>query len=188
VLVPEEQLRLEEIGDQLRAKIASKFTACSFLAGIAVTVLSIQVSILWQSEHSPRLLAFSIAGMVAAVLLFAGALLAFDALTMPKRFWREGNAPHWAASGHLGYLAPEDLNQLHAQMVYWWVWYAEVATALLGIATLLLLAPLDSADMSRARLESFWGALGGLAAALLYVAAVRFRARQLFPGLIRPVD
>lgn len=73
-------------------------------------------------------------------------------------------------------------------MVYWWVRYAEVATALLGVAALLLLVPLDSADVGRSRVESFWGALGGLAAAMLYVVTVRLRARKRFPGLVRPVD
>jgi hypothetical protein len=186
--VPEEQVRLEEIGDQLRAKIASKFTACSFLAGIAVTVLSIQISLVWQSERLPRLLAVSIAGMVAAVVLFGVALLAFDALTMPKRFWPEGNVPHWAASGHLGYLAPDDLDQLHAQMIYWWVHYAQAATGLLGLAAILLLVPLCSTDIDQSRSESFCGALAGLVASGLYITVVRVRARRRFPGLIRPVD
>jgi hypothetical protein len=35
--------RVEAIGDQLRAKINSKFTASTFLAGFALTILSGQV-------------------------------------------------------------------------------------------------------------------------------------------------
>jgi hypothetical protein len=187
--MPDEQDRLEQIGDQLRAKISSKFTACSCLAGIAVTVLSIQISLLWQSASLPCLLPFSIGGLAAAMLLFIVALLAFDALTMPKLFWSVGDRGHRVGPGHLGYLAPPDLDQLHAQMVYYWVWYAEFATCLLGLAVLTLLVPsAATVELGKTRSASLCGAVTGLVVAAIYVGAVKARARSRFPGLIRPVD
>ena len=42
----EEQERIEAIGEQLRAKINSKFQTSTFLAGFAFTILGIQISAL----------------------------------------------------------------------------------------------------------------------------------------------
>jgi len=86
----ESQDRVEAIGEQLRAKIASKFTASTFLAGFALTVLSGQVFALWQSSRLPMLFPPAVGAVFGALMLFVAAIIKLDELTMLKRFWDEG--------------------------------------------------------------------------------------------------
>lgn len=84
----EQQELIEKVGEQLRAKIASKFQTSSFLAGLAVAVLGVQLATLTDGAKPP-LFAFSIALMFAAIVIYVAALIKLDELTMPKRFWTE---------------------------------------------------------------------------------------------------
>ena len=56
----ESQERIEAIGDQLRAKISSKFQTSTFLAGFGLAVLTLQLSTFWQAQRFPCLLPVSI--------------------------------------------------------------------------------------------------------------------------------
>jgi len=81
----DEQERLEALGDQLRAKISSKFSASTFLAGFAATILAAVVSPLWQqgtvvSLHFPAAVGLAVTGTG----LFILSILRFDELSMPK--------------------------------------------------------------------------------------------------------
>jgi hypothetical protein len=92
---PEElRQRTEAIGDQLRAKIASKFQTSTFLAGFAATILSIEITLLWDSQDKPDLLPLSIGTMVGALILYTAAIIKLGELTMPKRFWEEDASHH----------------------------------------------------------------------------------------------
>jgi hypothetical protein len=89
VNVPQNHDRVEAIGDQLRAKITSKFTASTFLAGFALTILSGQVFTIWQSTVLPFLFPLAVGIVTAAVVLLVDAVLRLDEITMPKRLWDE---------------------------------------------------------------------------------------------------
>ena len=61
---PDETRRVQEIGEQLRGKIASKFQTTTFMAGICFAVLGIQISFLWQAATTPNLLPVALSTMV----------------------------------------------------------------------------------------------------------------------------
>jgi hypothetical protein len=68
----DDRQRVEAIGEQLRAKIASKFTASTFFAGFALTVLTGQVFALWQSTKLPALFPAAVGVLTAAAAKLAG--------------------------------------------------------------------------------------------------------------------
>jgi hypothetical protein len=67
----EEQDRLEALGEQLRAKISSKFQTSTFLAGFALAVLGVQISAIvqWPGDAIPIQLFVSISLLLAAFVL-----------------------------------------------------------------------------------------------------------------------
>ena len=84
-----EKLRAEATGDQLRQKISNEFQTSTFLAGFSATILSIEITFLWQQTYRPGLLPLSIAVLIAAVIIYVAAIVKLDELTMPKRFSEE---------------------------------------------------------------------------------------------------
>ena len=70
MLTPDQE-RTEVIGDQLRTKISSKFTASTFLGGFALTLLGGQVFTLWHVTELPRCFAAATGAVSAALVLFA---------------------------------------------------------------------------------------------------------------------
>ena len=171
--------RIEAIGDQLRAKIASKFTASTFFAGFGLTILSSQVFTLWQATSLPALFPVAVGFVAAAVVLFVDAILQLDVLTMPKRFWDEdANAATTGQSSRDGYLLDEDLWQLRKHMIFYWTRLTLVATWLTGIAALLMLVPFKPLPMDSIRSASFVCALVGPAVAVAYRAIAIRLARK----------
>jgi hypothetical protein len=138
------QARIEAIGEQLRAKISSKFQTSAFLGGFGFAALTAEISILWQSPQTPRLLLASIPLMLASVCLYIAAIIKLDELTLPKRFWDENPDPDQRdhAASALAYLSDEDLWQLQKRMVFYWNWLTLVATVLMAVSLLLVLLPL----------------------------------------------
>lgn len=171
--------RIEAIGDQLRAKITSKFTASTFLAGFALTILSGQVFMLWQSSVLPLLLPLSVGTVAAAVVLFVDAIVRLDELTMPKRFWEESSDA--ASTGHSsreGYLVDSDLWELQKHMIFYWTRFTLVATWMTGIAVLAMLAPFSPLPTKWIRIAAFVLALLGPVGGIAYCAIVTAAARN----------
>jgi hypothetical protein len=135
----ERQTLIEAVGEQLRAKIMSKFQTSAFLAGLAVAVLGVQLSDLAGSTKPP-LFAVSIALMFGAVLLYVAALVRLDELTMPKRFWRKDPALP-VGNYHAVLLEDAELVELQRCMVFHWYKLTLTATVITGVALLLLLIP-----------------------------------------------
>lgn len=171
--------RIEAIGDQLRSKITSKFTASTFLAGFALTILSGQVFTLWQSAVLPFLFPLAVGIVAGAVVLFVDAVLRLDELTMPKRFWDDDpKAAYTGFSSREGYLTDEDLWELRKHMIFYWTRLTLVATWLTGIAALLMLAPFKPLPIESIRLGAFISALIGPLVAFGYRFVVICRRRN----------
>jgi len=135
--------RIEQFGDQLRAKIASKFTASTFLAGFSLTVLTGQIAILWQAdvEVLSPFFSFSVGAVAGAFFLFVVAVIRLDELTMPKVFWEPW---HWKPTEtpsddvNLRY---EDLWKLKSMMVMIWLRLTIPATFISAVALVAMLIP-----------------------------------------------
>jgi hypothetical protein len=147
-MLTENDQRLEAIGEQLRAKISSKFQVAALLAGFAFTVLCLQVDMLWADRKKTLLLAGSIFLMVAALVLYIFSLMRLDALTMPKRFWEEEeeNLKEDAKMKDKGdpveklwMLTKEELWTLQKRMKCYWNYLTKTAIYLMGFSLLLLL-------------------------------------------------
>ena len=183
----DEQERLEAVGDQLRAKIASKFAASTFLAGFAATILAAFLPSLWQQDanvpaHYPR----AVAAAMAATVLFVLGIVRLDELSMHKRFWP--SRPDARRVGpDVGLLGMEDLWALHDQMAYFWRHLTITGTAMTGIALVLLLLPQPHVASSAARAATFWWTLSTAALAAAYGAWRGARAPHRH-ALVRPVD
>jgi hypothetical protein len=171
--------RIEAIGDQLRAKITSKFTASTFLAGFALTILSGQVFTLWQSSVLPLLFPLAVGAVAAAVVLFIDAVVRLDELTMPKRFWDEtSEAKEIGRSSREGYLIDDDLWELRKHMIFYWTRLTLVATWTTGIAVLAMLVPFKPLPTERIRFAAFVLALLGAVLGIAYSALVTAVARN----------
>ena len=171
--------RIVAIGDQLRAKITSKFTASTFLGGFALTILSGQVFTLWQSTVLPLLFPLAVGSVAAAVVLFVDAVLRLDELTMPKRFWDESKAA--GDSGHKSreaYLLDDDLWELRKHMIFYWTRLTLVATCLTGIAVPTMLVPFKTLPTECIRPAAFAFALLGPVVAIAYRAVAMALARK----------
>jgi len=137
----EQQEFFERVGDQLRAKIMSKFQTSAFLAGLAVAVLGVQLTNLGDAvQPKPPLFAASISLMFGGLLLYVAALIKFDALTMPKRFWK-ADKNRAASDWTFVLLEDGDLRELHKRMVFFWYVFTIAATTMTALALLLLLVP-----------------------------------------------
>jgi hypothetical protein len=171
--------RVEAIGDQLRAKITSKFTASTFLAGFALSILSGQVFMLWQSSFLPLLFPLAVGTVAAAVVLFVDAVVRLDELTMPKRFWDESNdAEDTGHSSREGYLVDADLWELQKQMIFYWTKLTLVATWMTGVAVIAMLVPFKPVPTESVRAAAFVLVLLGPVLAVAYRAIVIAVARK----------
>lgn len=174
--------RVEAMGDQLRAKITSKFTASTFLAGFALTILSGQVFLLWQSTILPLLFPLSVGIVAAAVVLFVEAVVRLDELTMPKRFWEENDdAGDTGHESREGYLLDDDLWELRKHMIFYWTKLTLVATWMTGLAVIVMLLPYERLPTDRIRWPAFIFILFGPAIGFAYrtiVIANAFKAKD----------
>lgn len=188
-MIDPEQERIEAIGEQLRQKIASKFTASTFLAGFALAVLTGQVFALWQSSHLPITFPLSIAIVFGAFILFVEAIVRLDELTMPKRFWEEDTQVNTTGlPSRWGYLTDDDLWNLQKQMIFYWQRLTIVATAFTVVAVIAMLLPFGMQEANEARQWSFASAGLGLLLAAVYCLWIRKAVRKKYPALMRPVD
>jgi hypothetical protein len=144
----EPQARIEAIGDQLRAKISSKFQTSTFLAGFGLAVLTVQLSTFWQSPKFPYLLPTSISFMVASLFIYIAAVIKLDELTMPKRFWKEDSAKRNRDATRLAYLTDNDLWELQKRMVFYWWYLTIVAASLTAVSLMLMLLPCPPRQLS----------------------------------------
>jgi hypothetical protein len=164
----DEQERLEALGDQLRAKISSKFAASTFLAGFAATILAAVVSPLWQQDtvvsvYFPIAVGFAVVGTG----LFITGIIRFDELSMPKRFWPSSpEIPN--RTGDVGLLEMDDLRVLHDRMVFFWRCLTLVGTAVTGLALLILILPQAHISSGTLREAAFLWACGGAIAVTAY--------------------
>jgi drug/metabolite transporter (DMT)-like permease len=133
---------IESIGEQLRAKILSKFQTSAFLAGLAVAVLGVQLATLADTsqERSP-LFWVSIALMFGALVVYVAALIKLDELTLPKRFWQKNPDDPVPQRYSNVLLNDRDLILLRRRMVFHWYTLTLTATGITGLALLLLLVP-----------------------------------------------
>jgi len=187
---------INEIGEQLRAKIAGKFQITSILAGFSFTTISIQLTFLFQ-PMTPHFLPHSIAGMFSSLVLYCWGLYRLDGLTMPKRFWTKPDlqkipAPPGDDSWDL---ADDNLWALKDRMVFYWMRFTIVAVVLTVLALLLMMAPdaLRPTDGTNAVSRSFFWTCGGIGFGLLYCVvwyvAERWKEKnKKFGTLLRFVD
>jgi hypothetical protein len=185
----EEHVRLEAIGDQLRAKITSKFQTSTVLAGFAFTVLGIELTILWQSPLTPGLLPWSIGLSNFAILLYVSAVVRLDALTMPKRFWKEDKGKTNRAASRQAYLTDDDLWELRKQMIFHWISLTLIATAGLAASLFLLLWPTSFNKLtSEVLVETFQLVIIAIAGWCVYLAILWLATRKYFRALMREAD
>lgn len=169
---------IEAIGEQLRAKITSKFTASTFLAGFALVLLSEQIGALWQEDAGgtlPWLFAPATGAVAAALVLFVRAVMLLDEMTMPKRFWSM-RRPDKSTEPESPYLTDGDIVMLSERMIFFWRRLGIAATMLTGIAIALMLAPFEARNPSTAQDDTFWWVAGCAVAAGAYARWVRLRA------------
>lgn len=96
---PQPQLQQDwaDIQSQLRAKIASKMTVATFLAGFTFAAL---LELLRDSEQlSSMAIQIAVITLTLALALFVAAVYMYDRLNMPQRFWKyQDPSPKSAAS------------------------------------------------------------------------------------------
>jgi hypothetical protein len=186
-LSPQQEL-LESYGDQLRAKISSKFSASTFLAGFAATILTTLVTTTSGQDHKP-LLQYPLALLgftTAASILFVQAIIRLDELSMPKRFW-PSRADARNRAEDVGLLVQDDLWVLHDRMVFFWRYLTLAATALTGMGLLaLVLPPLPISSSSFPGVLFAFGTVSAIVA-FVYVRRLDTRAPHR-DKLVRPID
>ena len=180
--------RIEAIGDQLRAKVTSKFQTVAFLGGFALTLLGTQLSILWGGGRVPLLLPYAIGVLVFALLLYAYALTRFNSLTMPKRFWDEASGARDASASHHGLLTDRDLWAIHDRMVFYWTRLVMIAIGATAVSLALILVPLIAPDAAPGLRSALLPAVAAAAIALLYVRLFASEVGRPFAPMQRPRD
>jgi hypothetical protein len=183
-----DQQRIEEIGEQLRAKIASKFSTTAFLAGFSLTLLGLELSMLWSNSRLPLLLPYAIGALVFAIVLYARALMRLDELTMPKRFWEEGSGDHDPALSHLGLLTDGDLWALADRMVYYWYRLVHAALWVTGFSLALILVPVESPEPMKAVSSALVASAIAAILSVVYIQIFASERGKEFAPLTRPSD
>lgn len=184
-----EQRRAEEIGEQLRLKIAGKFQTTTFLASAALAVLAIEISLLWSDAAVSRFLPFAIGVLTGALIIFVGALLKLDSLIMPKRFWPEADANPDAGGSQAAFLTDENLWALQKRMILYWTWGTVVALLLTIASLVALLWPLEAVEPGIAlRVQTVVVASVFALLALALHGVVSARAKRIKPPMTRPRD
>lgn len=178
----ENQTLIEAVGEQLRAKILSKFQTSAFLAGLAVSVLGVQLSTLSGDERArPALFGVSVAVMFGALVVYVAALIRLDELTMPKRFWRKD--PSLAVLDYEAVLLEDqELVELQKRMVFHWYSLTLTAAGITGFSLLLLLVPPGwvAACLQIGREGTFIAVLAALGLTLLYLRVLAGISRKTF--------
>lgn len=184
-----EQRRVEEIGEQLRLKIAGKFQTTTFLASAALAVLAIEISLLWSDSAVSRFLPFAIGVLTGALIIFVGALLKLDALVMPKRFWPEKDSGPDGAGAQAAFLTDEDLWAIQKRMILYWTWGTVVALLLTVASLVALLWPLQAVEPGEALRVQTLAVAGSFALlAMALLGLVNGRAHRIKPPMTRPRD
>jgi hypothetical protein len=185
-LSPHQEL-LERYGDQLRAKISSKFSASTFLAGFAATVLTALLTSGGPGDqHAAIQYPLALGFTTAASILFVQAIIRLDELSMPKRFWpSRGDAQNRAED--VGLLTQDDLWVLHDRMVFFWRYLTLAATGLTGVGLLALVLPPLSIPARYILGARFASATVGALGAFLYTRYLDARAPHR-EKLVRPID
>ncbi len=184
-----EQRRAEEIGEQLRLKIAGKFQTTTFLASAALAVLAIEIALLWSDATVSRFLPFAIGVLTGALIIFVGALLKLDALIMPKRFWPEDDSDPDAGGSQAAFLTDENLWAIQKRMILYWTWGTVVALLLTVASLVALLWPLEAVEPGEAlRLQTLVVASLFALLALALLGVVTGRADRIEPRMTRPRD
>jgi hypothetical protein len=185
-LSPHQEL-LETYGDQLRGKISSKFSASTFLAGFAATILTALLTSVWGPEQQAVVqypLALGLA--TAASILFVQAIIRLDELSMPKRFWpSRADAPRTPED--VGLLTQEDLWVLHDRMVFFWRYLTLAATGLTGVGLFALALPplhIAGGHLPEVRVTSV---TVSAVAAIVYARRLDARAPHR-DRIVRPID
>lgn len=178
---------LERYGDQLRAKISSKFTASIFLAGFAGIILSSLLASLWTSGSAlPEYFGPALALSVGASVILIHAVIRLDELSMPKRFWpSHDNAQRTATD--VGLLTQNDLWALQHRMVFYWTWLTLLGTILTGLAFLVLLIPQDTTTRTASATAVFGWPASAAVLAFIYARILDFLAPDR-GKLVRPKD
>ena len=181
---PQQEL-FEAYGEQLRAKISSKFSASTFLAGFAATILTTLLTARGAERVSlQHSLALGLA--IVASFLFVHAIVRLDELSMPKRFW-PSKPELRRVTDDVGLLTLEDLWALYHRMVYCWQKLTMVATGLTGIGLVVLTLPAIYAPAGYESWTSVGFASVGAIVAFLYVRRLDARMPDK-DKLVRPVD
>lgn len=181
--------QIEWVGEQLRTKISAKFETSTFLAGFAATILSIQITLLWQETARPRLLPVSVALMIGAIVLFVMAMVKLDALTMPKRFWDEDSGINGADGSLRWFLTDSDLWELRKQMIFYWYRFTIAGIGTTSVSMICLLYPIRPVprDISLVA-KTGLSVMVVLVFVGIYLGAMSWDARRSFGKLVRPVD
>jgi hypothetical protein len=184
-LSPQQEL-LEKYGDQLRAKISSKFSASTFLAGFAATILTALLTTRWEQDQSALLHTLALGLATAASVLFVHAIIRLDELSMPKRFWpSHGDATN--RTEDVGLLTQDDLWVLHDRMVFFWRYLTMTATILTGVGLFALVLPWLEIPNSEIPAVRFGFTTLSAGAAFVYARRLDQRAPHR-NKLVRPVD
>jgi hypothetical protein len=190
-MLTELQERIEAIGEQLRAKINSKFQVSAFLAGFAITVLSVQISEFLDNKLSLLQASLSISLLIAAIVLFIFLIVRLDELTMPKRFWDRDENTNIPLPEPLGSLNDQDLWTLKERMVFYWVWLAYIAIGLTALSFLCMLVPWSNQKVDEIEHGMRWLSFGSFLvvgiASFFYVRLITRKA-SMIGSLHRPVD
>jgi hypothetical protein len=180
------QERIEALGEQLRAKISSKFQASSVLAGLAATMLSVQVAGTDASAAANDRVSTSLT--LSSLVLYIAALIYLDSLAMPKRFWRVDETTS-SPDSRLGNLTDDDLCALKTSMVFDWVSHSLVATALMAFAVGFMLYETSTPSVHPVPLKwplPVWG--WSLIVTLAYLVVMFLIHMKSFRRPMRPCD
>lgn len=184
----DEQTRIEEIGSQLRDKVTSKFQTTAFLAGFALTLLGIELSIMWGGDKVPLFVPYAIGFLVLAGMFYVFALIRFDELTMPKRFWPEDTNQHDPDLSRRGLLTDQDLWAIKLRVVFYWRWLVIVALYMTGASLGLILIPITANFSVELVVRALISGVVAIVLAIVYVFVIQHVGGKNFPPMQRPTD
>jgi hypothetical protein len=155
---------------EMRAKVSSKMTVLSVLAGFATAILTMLLTSP-PAEHPQRSFVFVAAALLAAaVIVFIGSLLAYDRLLLPTHFWRTESPTERGnpLTAHPVWRPPSSASWVvYQSSVLLWIW-VEWALAAAALAAALL------------ALSAVWPIGDPLEALLVAVTAVAAPAFAVF--------
>jgi UDP-N-acetylmuramyl pentapeptide phosphotransferase/UDP-N-acetylglucosamine-1-phosphate transferase len=183
-----DQTQIDALGEQLRAKITSKFTASTFVGGFALTVVAAQVSLFWQAQTLGRPFEVSVFLSTAACVVFFHAVGALDDLTMPKHFWeeRDQSSPPGLTEEQkqkLRRLTEDDLWALRDRMKFVWMRLTLVATVATAVAVLLLFVRTEGDTPTPKESAAILFGIGAVLVGFVYGSGVRSAAERRWPTL-----